>query len=193
LRLALVLVAAMCICGCQSYQYRILHPQVTPSVVSRQQQVSLKVDPLEYRLSEESGRLAMRIFNPTADQLLFLGDRSFVTDPDGQSRQIRNQVLGPNSFIQMLLPPVPFTFARPAYGWGWGWSTWGWDWGWGWPGYGPYYWGGFYGPPPMVYDQVLTSYDWTWRRGPIRLRLVFARGGGATFEHEFQFDREPVE
>jgi hypothetical protein len=154
--------------------------------------MSVHLEPLEYRLGQYEGRLSIRILNPTSDRILLLGDRSYVTDPAGESHPIRGRVIGPHSFIRTLLPPVPFTFSHPDYTWGWGWGAW--SWGWGWPGYepltGPYYTEGFFGPPPIVYERALTVYDWRWKRGPVHLRLTYERGK-EIFEHEFEFDREP--
>jgi hypothetical protein len=134
----------------------------------------------------------MQIQNPTSDRVALLGERSYVTDPQGESHPIRSRLIGPHSYVRMLLPPIPFTFPYPDYTWGWGWG--GWQWGWGWPGYvpmyGPYYAEGFYGPPPIVYDQVLTVYDWRWKTGPVHLRLTYERGK-ETFEQDFEFDRKP--
>ena len=182
---------SVCLCGCQTYHYRIVQPQTTPAIVA-QQGASLKVDPLEYRLEPQNGRLEIRVVNPTLDRIVMLGERSYVTDPKGESHPIRGRVLGPHSFVRLLLPPIPFTYAHPDYTWGWGWG--GWAWGWGWPAYvpmtGPYYTEGFFGPPPLVYEQALTIYDWDWKRGPIHLRLTYERGKD-TFEHQFEFDREP--
>ena len=131
-------------------------------------------------------------FVPDNDYGRFLRESGLAAEHEGEIVDIRGRVLGPHSFVRLLLPPVPFTYAHPDYTWGWGWG--GWAWGWGWPGYvpmtGPYYTEGFFGPPPLVYEQALTIYDWDWKRGPIHLRLTYERDK-ETFEHQFEFDREP--
>ena len=172
------------LCGCASYQYRIVQPPTT-AVVVEDHTVTIPMDPLEYAVAMTRDRLSVSIWNPTEDRLSILGNRSFAVDPRGESHPLRGQVLAPRSFARIYLPPPPLSFAYPDYGWGWGW-------GWGWGPYNPYwgpYYGPYWGPPPLVYYQVTTAYDWTWETGPARLRLTYDRNG-KTFEHEFEFVRE---
>jgi len=186
-----LVVAACSLCGCQTYSYRILKPAVTPPAVT-EHPVSVSLEPLEYRFTQQQDRLAMRVINPTSDRLLLVGNKSFVIDPAGETHPMRGRVIGPHSYVRLLLPPVPFTFSHPDYTWGWGWG--GSPWGWGWPGYvplsGPYFAEGFIGPPPIVYEQALTVYDWRWKHGTVRLHMEYERGK-ETFAHEFELDREP--
>ena len=180
--------AAVTLCGCASYQYRIVQPPTT-EVVLVDHPVTLRVDPLEYHLAMVRDRLAVTISNPTEDRLTILGNRSFVVDPHGESRPLRGGVMGPRSFVRMYLPPPPLTYAYPDYySWGWGW---GWGGGWGpyYPYWGPYYGAPYWGPPPVAYYQVSTPYDWEWKTGPARLRLTYDRNG-QTFEHDLEFIRE---
>jgi hypothetical protein len=174
---------ACCLTGCASYEYRVLLPPTGAPAV-RDQPVTVHYEPLDYRLSKYHDRLEMQITNPTEDKMMLLGNRSFVVDPKGESHSIRDRVLGPHSFTKLLLPPVPFTYAYPEY-WGPGWGYWGWyD-----PYWGPWYGPGWWGPPPVTYRQVLTVYDWEWKKGTARLHVTYERGTN-TFEHEFEIVRE---
>jgi hypothetical protein len=130
----------------------------------------------------------MNIANPTDDRIVLLGGRSFVVDPKGESHPLRDRVIGPHSFTRMLLPPIPFTYAYPDY-WGWG-PHWGWGPGWYDPFWGGWYAPGFYGPPSVSYEQVLTVFDWEWKTGLVRLRLTYDRNG-KFFEHNLEIIREP--
>ena len=184
--LSLVVFAA-CLCGCQTYQYRILQPATSPAIVA-DQPVTVRLDPLDYRLTRLHDRLALTISNPTEDRLALLGNRSYIVDPRGESHPLRGQVLGPRSYAHLYLPPPPLTYAYPD------WGAYGYGYGWGWGPYDPF-WSPFYGPalwgpPPVGYYQVRTPYDWSWRNGPVRLRLTYDRNG-KTFEHDFELLREP--
>ena len=190
-KLGLLILGTICLCGCQTYHYRIVQPSTAPAVVGTRPAV-IRQEPLEYRVSQDEGRVKLRIINPTAERVILLGGRSYVVDPAGESHPVRGRVLGPHSYVQLLLPPIPFKFAHPDYTWGWGWDAG--NWGWGWPDYapmaGPYYSEGFFGPPPIVYSRALTAYEWKWKQGPVQLHLAYERGA-ASFEHDFKFDREP--
>ena len=183
-------VASLSLTGCQAYRYRVVQPNTGPPPVTVQP-VTIHYEPLEYRLSQDRNRLAMMITNPTGDRIALLGNRSFAVDPQGESHPLRDRVLAPHSYTRMLLPPVPFTYAYPdyyAYGpYGPGWGYWG---GWWDPYWGPWYGPGYWGSPPMTYEQILTQYDWKWKSGQARLRLTYERAG-KTFEHDFELVREP--
>ena len=187
-----LLVATLCLTGCRTYHYRIVQPSSgAPPVLDTP--VAIHYEPLDYRLSRDRNRLAILITNPTSDQIVLLGNRSSVVDSKGENHPLRDRVIGPHSYTRMLVPPVPFTFAYPnywAYGPGWGWGS-GWGWGWYDPWLGPWYGPGFWGPPPVSYEQVLTPYDWKWKSGPARLHLTYDRAG-KTFEHNFEIIREPA-
>lgn len=180
--LLLVSFAAISLCGCQSFVYRVVQPPGIAQPVT-DKPVTLHYDPLEYQLVRYKERLEMRIMNPTEDRIVLLGDRSYVVDPTGESHPFRTHILGPHSFSRTLLPPVPFTYAYPDWYWGWG------------PGWGPYYpyWGPYWGPtfyPSVSYAQITTQYDWPWKTGTARVRLTYDRNR-TTFEHDFEIIREP--
>ncbi len=112
--LALLFGATLCLDGCTTYRYRIVQPTSGTPPISAQP-ATIHYDPLDYRLYRFRERLAMHVTNPTADRIVLLGNRSFVVDPNGESHPIRERVLGPHSFTQFLLPPIPFTYAYPDY------------------------------------------------------------------------------
>jgi hypothetical protein len=185
----LLTVSAVCISGCSSYQYRIVQPSNAAGVIGKEPAI-VNYEPLQYRLSPQSERLALHITNPTDDRISLLADRSYAVDPRGESHPIRGKVIAPHSFTEMTVPPVPVTYTYYA-GWGPGWGPgWGWAWGWGSAWHGPYwdpFWGGMYAPPSFY--QPFTSYDWEWKNGPVRLRFSYEREG-KLFEHDFEFVRE---
>src|SRR5262249_41183227 len=145
-----LLLAGVFASGCRTYQYRILQPTGIAQPVGDQPAV-VRYDPLEYRLVRNHDRLDLRIFNPTDERIVLLGNRSYVVDPRGESHPVRGRVVGPHSFTGMLLPPEPITFPSYGYGWGWGWGPYA-------PFYDPFY-TGFYSPP-VYYNEIITPYDW---------------------------------
>jgi len=181
-----LLAGAICLSGCGSYQYRITQPAGAGTV--GEHPVRLNYAPLEYQLSRWRDRLSVRITNPTEDRISLQTQRSFAVDPRGESHPIHGKVVGPRSYTQLLLPPIPVSY--PIYGGGWWGPGWGWGWGVGW--YAPYYdpfWGPVYPPPPPAYYELRTPYDWEWKEGPVRLRLSYDQNG-KTFEHDFEIVRE---
>ena len=184
---ASLLAAATLVCGCRTYNYRLVQPAEAAHVIA-DQPFAIHYDPLEYTFWRERDRLAMRIANPTTDRIVLQGNRSCVVDPSGESHPLRGHVLGPHSFTVMLLPPWPHTVqVVGGYGPRWGWGP---GWGWGPPGYYGYYDDWYYGPPVTWY-QVTTAYDWQWHTGPARLRLSYEREG-KTFDHNIELLRERV-
>ncbi len=185
--LGLLAAVMLCASGCTTYRYRVVQPTAgAPAVTS--QPVRVHFEPLDYDLYRYHDRLVMHVTNPTSDRVALLGNRSFVVDPQGESHPIRDRVLGPHSFTQFVLPPIPFTYAYPDY-WAYG-PAWGWGWGWYDPFWGPWYGPGWWGPPPVSYVHVYTPYDWKWKNGIARLKLTYDRAG-KVFEHDFEIVREP--
>jgi hypothetical protein len=178
-------IALVALCGCRSYVYRVVQPAGVSETIA-DKTVTVRYDPLEYRLVRHKDRLAMRVINPTTDRVILDASRSFVVDPEGESHPIRGHILGPRSYTRMLIPPVPFMYAYPDYYWGWGWGWGPYD-----PFWGPYYGPGFYGPPAISYARVISRYDWTWKTGPARLHFTYERNTNM-FEHEFEIVREPA-
>jgi hypothetical protein len=151
--------------------------------------VAVRYEPLEYYFARVRERLAMRVTNPTDDQVTLRADKSFVVDPRGESHPVPGLVIGPHSYARMLLPPRPATAEVVGY------YGYPWAWGPGVYGYGAPFWHGYYDPfmygPAVTYLQIHTPYDWIWRTGPIQLHLSYERKGQA-FEHSFEIVRELV-
>ncbi len=185
-----VLAAGVLLTGCASYQLRLVQPASSAGVITRQP-LKCELAPLDYEFTRrEGGIVHLRIFNPTEDRIVLAGDRSFAVDPKGESHALRPGVLAPHSFAQLELPPEPLS-AQMTWGPGWGggfagWGPWA---GRVYSGYDPMFWDFTFIPPTTSYYQVHTPYDWTWRDGPVRLRLTYEQGG-KEFEHNFEFLKE---
>jgi hypothetical protein len=172
--------------GCHTYQYRVVQPPQAHSIITGQP-VMIHYDPLEYTFARVQDRLAISISNPTTNQVVLRGDKSFVMSPRGESHPIPGRVIGARSYARMLLPPQPATAEVIGY------YGYPWAWGPGFYGYGAPFSRGFYDPfaygPAVTYFQLNTPYDWLWRTGPIQLHLGFERNG-QPFEHHFEILRE---
>jgi hypothetical protein len=178
---ASLLVVATLVCGCRTYDYRLVQPAQDAQRIANRP-IAVKYAPLEYGLWRHHSRLAMRIANPTNDRIVLQGNRSYVVAPNGESHPVRGVALGPHSFTVMLLPPRPMS-VEVVGGYG---PRWGWGWG---PGYYPYYDDWFYGPSVTWY-QMNTAYDWKWHTGPASLRLSYEQEG-KTFDQNIELIREP--
>jgi hypothetical protein len=194
--LSLFLLGILALSGCKTYNYRIVEPADAAQTIS-DRPVTIRYDPLEYRMVRRRDRLAMRIVNTTDDRMVLRGDRSFVIDAKGETHPVQGRVIGPHSFTRIILPPVPLSYQTvqpyPYYGWGWGTGFAQPPFGYSYP-YSPFFGGGFYddfynGPLVTNYE-IRTPYDWKWRTGPVRLHLTYDRDG-RSFDHSFVIDREP--
>lgn len=178
---------ALLLTGCRTYQYRIVQPAQTQSVVASQL-LAVHYDPLEYAFSiARDRRLAVRITNPTTNQIVLRGDKSSVIDPQGESHPVPGTVIGAHSYARMFLPPRPATAEVVGY------YGYPWAYGPGFYGYAAPFWHGYYDPffygPSVTYLQLTTPYDWLWKTGPIQLHLAFERAS-QPFEHNFEIIRE---
>jgi len=182
----LLMVLLPVITGCHTYQYRIVQPPQANSLVA-DGPVIVHYDPLEYTFARVRDRLAVRISNPTTNQVALRGDKSFVVDPRGESHPVPGRVIGARSYTRMLLPPQPATAEVIGY------YGYPWAWGPGFYGYGAPFWHGYNDPfvygPSITYLQLNTPYDWLWRTGPIQLHLGYERNG-QPLEHHFEILRE---
>jgi len=183
LALALLLLLSA---GCHTYQYRVVQPSQANSLITAQP-VIVHYDPLDYTFARVRDRLALRIANPTTNQVVLRGDRCFVVDPQGESHPVPGTIIGANSYTRMFLPPRPATAEVVGY------YGYPWAWGPGFYGYAAPFWHGYYDPffygPSVTYLQLNTPYDWLWKTGPIQVHLVYERGG-QPFEHHFEIVRE---
>jgi hypothetical protein len=165
--------------GCQTYKFDILQPPVADRQIGTDQQTRVVIDPLEYRLQADEGRLVMLIYNPTSDPIQLLGGKSAVVDPDGQSHPLRDVTMASGSYVKEIFPPM-----RGYYG----------------PG--PSFQigvGGIIGnaePSPKDAEPICldvygdsSNYFWDWQgETDVRMTLVYARGD-ATFSQELAFHR----
>ena len=179
--------------GCAKYEYDILEPQDHAGHIGSKSDHDVTVEPLMYRLRAYDNRLVMRIYNETDDPIHLQGDRSFVVDPEGQSRPLRSQTIAPRSFIKLIFPPVrPYWNTGPSVGFGVGYVASSSD---------------CKGSNanvvyrPAFYDQPrYYSLDdggvvyWDWRgEGSVRVTLVYQReGANETFSQSFSFQRKKM-
>lgn len=178
-RFVLLLLFAL-IPGCATYQFDIIQPPTPDRQIRDDQPTRLPIDPLEYRLQADEGRLVMLIFNPTPDPIELLGNKSTVVDPDGHSHPLRDQTIAPGSFVKEIFPPMRL-FQDPSG------PTW--HFGVGTiigaadpPAYGPY---------PTLMDAAGDPgiYFWDWQgESEVRMTLVYERED-STFSHFLVFHR----
>lgn len=93
--LFLLLLSILAVSGCRTSNYRVVEPVGLAGTIS-DQPVTIRYEPLEYRLARHKERLSLRIVNPTDDRLVLRGDRSFVIDPKGESHRVQGRVIGPH-------------------------------------------------------------------------------------------------
>ncbi|QOV87810.1 hypothetical protein [Humisphaera borealis] len=182
--------------GCARYEYDLVSPPELARHVGAEP-VVVAQDPLEYRFQTVESRLVMQIHNPTADAVQLIGEKTVLVDPQGQSHPMRSQTIAPNSFIKVILPPMPTRLERtgPSFGVGVGVGI-------GSAGHRRYPGSFTYGGPleDPYYDepQYYAVYDvndgsfWVWEgEGSVRLTLVFARDG-KPISHAWVIGRKKV-
>jgi hypothetical protein len=165
--------------GCTRYEFDIVQPPQFAQLVGTDNDALLQLGPLSYRLRAVEGHLVVRIYNPTAQPIDFLGAESYAVDPQGQSHSLTGQVIAPESFIKLILPPMPPD--RPANG----------------PiisfAFGS---GGDADAQQPVLDRPAAlaspqTWDWTGQTD-IRLSLRFQRGTDPPFTHAFLIHRRKM-
>src|SRR5215207_3085901 len=102
----LLLFGAFVTTGCARYEYTLTQPPDLARHIGAQSDQVVDVDPLQYRLRTVDNRLVVRIYNQTDEPIELLGDKSFVVDPDGQSRPLRGQTIAPHAFMKLIFPPI---------------------------------------------------------------------------------------
>jgi hypothetical protein len=163
--------------GCARHEFDLLEPPELAQRIGREMPAVIERAPLVYRLQSAEGRLVMTIRNPTDQPVVLLGERSYVVDPEGQSRPLPTQAIAPASYIKLIFPPLRDPRAAPRFGIGFGVMR--------------------TGTMRMDDEPVLLSAGradpyWRWRdEAPVRMRLVF-QVGADTFAQDFVFRRVRV-
>lgn len=174
--------------GCAKYEYDLLGPPDLRTHIGTKTDAVSEVEPLVYRWRTVDSRLVVRAFNPTADPIQLLGEKSTVVAPGGESHPLRGQTIAPQSHAKLILPPRrPRVYNRgPTFGVGVGMHVDARD-------------RGFPNPDPLddqprylaVYDDDNAIY-WEWNgETEIRLSLVYL-AGEESIRHEFVIRRRKM-
>lgn len=170
------------LCGCAHYQFLLVQPGQYAQVVG-EQPIRIVYEPLQYQLARHDDRLILQIENPTANPVNLVGSKSYVVEPQGESRPVRGRAIAPHSRVRMSLPPKPPRITTYGFAGYWG------------PGpfwYGPYgYYPGYYPYGYAESYELITPYDWHWKKGDVRLHLSYSYQA-TTFEQEFVFSKQEV-
>lgn len=102
--LCAIVIGASALTGCAAYQHRIIEPAEAAGVVPDAGRAFV-MEPLEYEAYEDGGRLALRVYNPDVMPITLLGERSYLVDPQGETRAIGAGTIAPGSHITLFLPP----------------------------------------------------------------------------------------
>lgn len=181
--LCAIVIGASALTGCAAYQHRIIEPAEAAGVVPDAGRAFV-MEPLEYEAYEDGGRLALRVYNPDVMPITLLGERSYLVDPQGETRAIGAGTIAPGSHITLFLPPqVDRVRTGPRFGVGVGVGT----------GYRSGFVGGGVYRDPWAYPTY--TYEsvpiWRWVTGVIQLQLTYERGE-ERFIHELAIERERV-
>src|SRR5688572_20243084 len=201
MRTLIQLVGLLCFwsLGCARYEYDVVKPQDLAGHIGSKADYDVEREALEYRFRSYDNRLVMRVYNETHEPIHLQGDRSFVVDPQGQSRPLRSQTIAPHSFMKLIFPPVrPYWNTGPSVGFGVGYVATSSDGG-GRSGAHPAV---VHRPTYIDQPRYYTLNDggevyWDWRgEGEIRVTLVYQREGAeeaeSTFKHDFVFGRRKM-
>jgi len=167
--------------GCANVEYDLVQPPALAQHIGSKT-VTVRREPLEYRLTSDEGHLVIQIYNRAAQPITLLGGSSTIVDPDGQSHPLSSRVMAPQSFIKLILPPVrpirtaqPLGYSRGYFGPEYPYND---DPFWDGP---PYYPDPFFDTPPAPeYDDQEGTY-WRWEHGDVRLVLVYLYGNYMPF------------
>jgi hypothetical protein len=93
--------------GCSPSTFELVQPPRFAQQIGSDHDTTFQISPLTYRLRAVEDHLVIRIYNTSDDPITFLGAESYVVDPQGQSHALPNQTIAPQSFIKLILPPLP--------------------------------------------------------------------------------------
>lgn len=168
--------------GCAHYEYDIVEPGNLAQHIGSQSDIVFPVDPLTYRLRSYEDHLVIRIFNPTSDAIQLLGNSSYVVDSDGKHHPLPPQLIAPDAYIKLILPPLPpdTAVAPPPANPGIGLDA----------DFGPRVNEILY-PPNMRYANDANYWDWG-DEGKVRMNLTFQRSNQPPFTQAFLFARRKM-
>ena len=216
MRVPMLLSVLLLAVGCTHYEYDLTRPADFAQHIGVKEDVTMSLDPLEYRFRSYEDHLIIRIYNPTDDPIQLLGPQSSVVDPKSQSHPLRSATIESHSFVKLILPPPPpyVEAYGPTIGVGFGMRAKSANddhpiylmmdggrrfhrfhrefiGGWGWSYWDPWYYD-YYAPRYYVlYDENDTTY-WDWKgETEVRMALAYQRNG-KTFRDEFEFRRVKV-
>lgn len=171
--------------GCAHYEYDIVQPPDVAGHIGENADTVFTIKGLLFRLRSADNYLVIRIHNPGGEAVRLIGGDSYVVDPHGQSHPLPGQVIAPQAWIRLILPPLP---PPPAYvvepGIG---VTFA--------GGGPEWYSSFTAPlAPGPHYYVPYPHDyWEWAgETDVRLSLTFQRGNEPPFTQQFLFHRRRV-
>ncbi|HSI35713.1 MAG: hypothetical protein ACAI43_11620 [Phycisphaerae bacterium] len=186
--------------GCARYEFDVLEPPDLARHIGPDKWETANWGPVDYNLRTVENRLVIDVHNVTDREMRLLGDRSYVVGPDGQSHPLGGRIIGPKSFVRLILPPMMRVVypSGPRVGFGIGFGGGGWHHHHG----GGYFVGGgaydpFWDQPQyaVVFDGPEGGY-WEWPgEGEARLTLVIQQAGaggeaGAQLTHQFTVRRK---
>src|SRR3954466_12994253 len=93
--------------GCTHFEYELVRPADFAQHIGTKEDVTVSLDPLEYRFRSYEDHLVIRIYNPTDEPIKLIGDESSTVDPQGQSHPLRGAPTESPSFVKLILPPAP--------------------------------------------------------------------------------------
>lgn len=179
--------------GCAKYDFVIVEPEALKQRIS-EEPVRIETANLTYHMQARTNALVIQVFNPSAQPIQLLGERSHVVDAYGYSRPINSAVIGANAYAQFMLPPAQpyYTVYRPYWGHGYYADPYPY----GYPVYGrpfPHYYsptiyrGGYYHDVEYIeYSDPNDPANWVWKGDTsARLSLTYQREDNSTFREEF--------
>ncbi len=158
-----------CAGGCATYDYALVQPAEAAGALGGEPR-PFDVEPLAYSVGVQDDRISVRVDNPTGGTVRLIGPDSSVVDPAGRSHPLVDQTIAPQSYVVVVLPPLRPWFGATATVGPTG------------PVEGP-------GDGDPGYDRSSPVY-WDWPGpGDVRVRLVYRRSDGSTFQHELTVRR----
>ncbi len=161
--------------GCAHYEYDLTQPAALTAHVATKVDTIVRVDPLEYRLQTVDNRLVVRIFNPSNDEIVLIGERSCVVDPEGQSHPLRGGSIPSQTYLKLIIPPMPPAMDEVG------------------PSFNLTAVGGAFREPLYLMSDTIDCGEWDWSgEGDARVLLIFFLRGDKEFRQSFTFHRRKM-